>query len=1378
MEKRTSLLGTTGGFAGMAALVAMLSGSPAQKTAAAAAKGDTKTEGTHAAPPLDVSPGRTLLAQHLQVPGSDLASKLPCKGCGTFRVLIATVPDPLRSRLDWAYDADLEAVRRAVEVQGYVLDRFWLPWDYDKNPPDPDTVPGAMLFRQAARSTGGQDLLLVYLVGETPTAGVSARALRRALDERAELLRGKWFRPLPGGPAGDTVRIVGPTFSGSVPSLLRTLSLWRDAPPPATPGAKPAAKGPPPVSVVTGSATLAQNTLFLNDPKQGLRFSATVHSSDEYMAAFDTLLGGRMGIEPQQVAMLEETSTSFGQLSSARDDRGVLRVAMPTHVSSVRDEAGDASDGRISAADVIRGGRGGLAMSLRGRPSDTEAPAQHSGLTPALTSLILDELIRTLQQHDIRAVGLQFTDVRDNLFVGEQIRARLHDVQLFAFESNALYLRAESNAALSGMVVFSTYPLFMESGEWAPGVRPLASQQLFPSDGAEGVYNATVLQLGGKRLADYTWTSGEGYAARLRPPVWLTVLGTHSLAPVNVVRLDGGYVRSISAKSGGGSVAAHAGAAPATGEMHRVGAIALATGLAAALVLMGAAVRGLLALARRRKDVLDALREVETARRGDQPVFLERVEDGVIAFVRRAGSRVSAALTAAAGAMGSRTPLAAGGGAADPTVQPADPGATPTVLAHAVALAPGARGELRRLGSVAWQTAAALRPSRFVTRSARLQEEQRKKVVYSGALLLHREIFGTIRLFAIGGAVLPLFAVLAAAGLPGQWIGMATQALLTVVGVTFLAAFAGGMVMALLVVANYSGEAHCYALRAGWWRRSEGWAWMGEIFTRLLIIGAGLLYVGATAWLVHDVWAMRAQPEFELFYLRALQGSSGVTPLVPLFVLGAGLAAWCTWHVKRIALLATPTAFEGAFVDPVVAHETEPAIDDGRRKQRCKLGERLGDVRSSLFLTMPRGHSLGFACTVLAAVMLIANRFQPTLEAAVLPAASGPVGPLGRVLHLAALATAALVVTLLLAPQARGWWLAFVAVAAVVVPRTGLAALYEQPVFAGLTSFDVLLRLGVLGVLAITLWGVYRFVMVWSALRRVLAYLEETPLLASFGRVPERISRLARAAVFGSTPQQAMDGALTTLWAQLATLYSDAGSREEIEKEMPAPQAEALAKLMERRPSWPCRAELWGDTSARSGVRQLFAAVQHVWARESDKGAAKRLRTGTSAHPEADADKAEAAVALLYEGYDEKMREWLRTAEDYLALQAVDYFQWVVESLYKLATFLFVILLLGTALLSSYPFQPQSLAKIVFLVVLVATVASLLVVMTQMNRDEILSRVARTEPGKITWDSSFVLNGMLIGIVPMLALVSSEFPGVRDLLFSWLGPLMKSVIGS
>jgi hypothetical protein len=96
-----------------------------------------------------------------------------------------------------------------------------------------------------------------------------------------------------------------------------------------------------------------------------------------------------------------------------------------------------------------------------------------------------------------------------------------------------------------------------------------------------------------------------------------------------------------------------------------------------------------------------------------------------------------------------------------------------------------------------------------------------------------------------------------------------------------------------------------------------------------------------------------------------------------------------------------------------------------------------------------------------------------------------------------------------------------------------------------------------------------------------------------------------------------------------------------------------------------------------------------------------------------------------------------------------------------------------TQQISRYPFVPESLVKLLLFALLTATIVAVLKVMVEMNRDEVLSRIARTEPGKVSWDLQFVLNALVFGLVPLLTLVSSEFPGIGDFLFAWIGPLTR-----
>ena len=117
--------------------------------------------------------------------------------------LIATLPEPLGGGFRYKFDTYLDAIQRAAEASGFILDRFDLPWgDPSKSastlfklgeeidltlgsvaegkPPivgslspnrhastSAQDLPGLLLFR--SRETPEHRLLLVFLIGETPT---------------------------------------------------------------------------------------------------------------------------------------------------------------------------------------------------------------------------------------------------------------------------------------------------------------------------------------------------------------------------------------------------------------------------------------------------------------------------------------------------------------------------------------------------------------------------------------------------------------------------------------------------------------------------------------------------------------------------------------------------------------------------------------------------------------------------------------------------------------------------------------------------------------------------------------------------------------------------------------------------------------------------------------------------------------------------------------------------------------------------------------------------------------------------------------------------------------------------------------------------------
>ena len=63
-------------------------------------------------------------------------------------------------------------------------------------------------------------------------------------------------------------------------------------------------------------------------------------------------------------------------------------------------------------------------------------------------------------------------------------------------------------------------------------------------------------------------------------------------------------------------------------------------------------------------------------------------------------------------------------------------------------------------------------------------------------------------------------------------------------------------------------------------------------------------------------------------------------------------------------------------------------------------------------------------------------------------------------------------------------------------------------------------------------------------------------------------------------------------------------------------------------------------------------------------------------------------------------------------------------------------------------------------------------VFMQMSRNTIISYMSRTEPGKL--DSS-VLHVLSFGGLPLLAVISSQFPSIGGFLFAWVKPALESL---
>ncbi len=58
-----------------------------------------------------------------------------------------------------------------------------------------------------------------------------------------------------------------------------------------------------------------------------------------------------------------------------------------------------------------------------------------------------------------------------------------------------------------------------------------------------------------------------------------------------------------------------------------------------------------------------------------------------------------------------------------------------------------------------------------------------------------------------------------------------------------------------------------------------------------------------------------------------------------------------------------------------------------------------------------------------------------------------------------------------------------------------------------------------------------------------------------------------------------------------------------------------------------------------------------------------------------------------------------------------------------------------------------------------------------MNRDEVLSLLAGTEPNKVSWNFDFVFKILTYAGLPLLVVVSAQFPEIGRAILSVVGPI-------
>lgn len=146
-------------------------------------------------------------------------------------------------------------------------------------------------------------------------------------------------------------------------------------------------------------------------------------------------------------------------------------------------------------------------------------------------------------------------------------------------------------------------------------------------------------------------------------------------------------------------------------------------------------------------------------------------------------------------------------------------------------------------------------------------------------------------------------------------------------------------------------------------------------------------------------------------------------------------------------------------------------------------------------------------------------------------------------------------------------------------------------------------------------------------------------------------------------------------------------------------------------------------------------------------------------------------VALYMSAVPSAVYVWIRMAEDFVALRVATFISHVISQLRHLLTFALVAGLLLVLSVSTYPLQPARFVTVFAWALVLVVVTAALAVIVRMERNEILSRLGGSRPGRIDLNFGLLSQLFVYVALPLVAVLANIFPEARDLLFSWVGPL-------
>ena len=429
--------------------------------------------------------------------------------------VIATFPDPLHTHFSLLFDRFIEAIQEGAQDEGYEYDSSWLPWETEEpslsSLPDQDQAqdrkekredqPGILLFRKTSEGPAPPDApyknaLIVFIVGEEPTRGIHRTQFENAV---------KWIEAFQEhGPKNPPVAILGPSFSGSLPSLRQLLS-----------SDKLASKfnGAAKLAIYSGSVTSREDGSQFAKETSNVDFRSFQQNDETALDLLCRYMSRYGDGDVPNFAILSEDETAYGSTAATktaatktvgvRAGRPICQDATwiyyPRDISTLR--AAYQSQSMFSATSTQQNQDNSQRKSL---PTDLADPGgeQHDMVktyagnqTPLSQEAQLLGIVDALRVHHAQYVVLRSSNTLDPLFLANFLHRNYPEAREVIDNSDLLFQRGQDAMALSGVMTLSTFPLFAKATDWTALLPDEHSYRVFPENSTEATYIASRLLL-------------------------------------------------------------------------------------------------------------------------------------------------------------------------------------------------------------------------------------------------------------------------------------------------------------------------------------------------------------------------------------------------------------------------------------------------------------------------------------------------------------------------------------------------------------------------------------------------------------------------------------------------------------------------------------------------------------------------------------------------------------------------------------------------------------------------------------------------------------------------------------------------------------------